>query len=725
MKKYILYLLLSLSLASNAQFISSPTNVYNKTNKGNDIIALYPTKNVRVPVGTAFGSINFSGYRINSVLALLNDGQLQRLTVTWNAGSYSTSAGTYAITGTITLPTGITNNNNVTANLSISVVALETEYSTLLSQGTTNGATLPTPINQGDGNNMMAGLKSNSILSQLDIFRGWATDGNSAFANLNWVTPASYLAVATNSPTYSIAGVTGNASSMRISETWIPSTNGVNYTQNEAGWGVYVSVSNNNATSPYVFGANTTTNQRIGLRQPLAGAASFNINGPANTSATDYLGRGDYHAYRVNSTQNNISRFGILLSNVTSNTSFGLITVAPDMLGRNNNGTHDSQSGATIAVSWYGASLTAKQAAMSSVITQYVYDTKKYPNFGFTSLDFWGDSMTAPEGINDWVPSFNNFLFSGITRTNHAIVASGFWQMTQLVNQQSADIGLTSMWVDMTSYNTAHRYGTGTDCLHMCQCYMSSMFVAHSAHSYTAAASATIVSGFANTFNCQTYGGRFTTGRYSNTGGAGTIRYSFTGAKRVAVQFIANDGTTDTYGTCKIVIDGKIIETINLNDNWQPVGASENGNFVRRMPLAFYYKVSGSGSHTIDVIANGDGLVPVDFFAELNDPGVVMPMLFATAPWAVAVDAIQSGLGITTGEVQNTMMEIMAAKKKAEVNKIIGFGYMAAIGDVNAPGYYDYANINNHNADGVHPENDGKISIFDFFKDLWINQIIK
>lgn len=723
MKKYILILLLLISFVSNGQF-SSVTNVINYQNNGNDIVALYPTNNVRVPVGTAFGSINFSGYRVNSVLALLTDGSLQRLTVTWATGSYSTSAGTYSISGTITLPSGITNNNNVAATLSVQVVTLETEYSTILSQGTTNGATLPTPINQGDGNALMAVLKSNSIFSQLNLFRAWATDGNAAFANLNWVTPASFLAVATNSPTYSLNGVTGNASNMRITETWVPSTNGGSlFTQNEAGFGVYIAALGNNSTAPYATSVNNSGGtSRIGVRQPTGGAVAYHINGPTGSGANDYVGRGNYHIFRTSSSTNNLWRGGVVVANAQSNTSAALVALAPDVLARNNNGSHDLQSAATIAITWYGASLTAKTTAMNNVISQYIIDTKKYPVFGFTTLDFWGDSMTAPDDVNSWCGVFNAFLFYDRTRTNHGIAASSFGQMTQLVNQQLADAGLTSMWIDMTGYNTVHRYGAGAGSLNMCTAYMSSAFVAHAAHSYTAAASATIVSGFANTFDATVVGGRFTTGRYSNTGGAGTIRYTFTGPKKVAVQLIGNNGSVDTYGTCQIVIDGKTQETVNLNDNWTNVGSNENAFDTRRIPVAFFYNVTGTGNHTIDVVANGDGLVPVDFFAELNEPALVQPMLFGTIPYAIAVDAAQVSLGITTGAVQNAMLDVMSAKKIQQVNRIKTFGYIAAIGNVNMP-YYNY--LVDHNADNIHPIGDGIVAWFDMFKDLWINQIIK
>lgn len=70
-------------------------------------------------LGTHFFSVNFP----STVPVLLDDNSTVNLSVTWQEGDYNGNvAGTYAVTGVLTLTEGITNTNNVTATVNVHVV---------------------------------------------------------------------------------------------------------------------------------------------------------------------------------------------------------------------------------------------------------------------------------------------------------------------------------------------------------------------------------------------------------------------------------------------------------------------------------------------------------------------------------------------------------------------------------------------------------------------------
>jgi hypothetical protein len=78
---------------------------------------------INVANGTALGA---AGLPTTAVVAL-SDGTNPSYAVTWDGGSpaYSgTTAGTYVFTGTLTLPTGVTNQNNITASVNVIVASV-------------------------------------------------------------------------------------------------------------------------------------------------------------------------------------------------------------------------------------------------------------------------------------------------------------------------------------------------------------------------------------------------------------------------------------------------------------------------------------------------------------------------------------------------------------------------------------------------------------------------
>lgn len=132
---------------------------------------------------------------------------------------------------------GISINKN---KVSDSGPVYEAEFQAVLDRGTTLGYSLPTDPALTAGNTMVAALKAAGIWNKLDLLYVFATNGDSNFATLNWMNPASFQCTLFNSPTFtSLEGFTGNGSNAYMSTGYNPSTHGVNWQLNSCSLGYY------------------------------------------------------------------------------------------------------------------------------------------------------------------------------------------------------------------------------------------------------------------------------------------------------------------------------------------------------------------------------------------------------------------------------------------------------------------------------------------------------
>ena len=109
----------------------------------------------------------------------------------------------------------------------------DSDYQSVLNYATTQGYTLPSETQQILQNNLVLDLKSAGIWAKLDSFSVFATDGNSDFALVDWVRLTTQTAF--NSPAFTPnLGFFGDGVSAYIETGFIPSTDGINYTLNDA-----------------------------------------------------------------------------------------------------------------------------------------------------------------------------------------------------------------------------------------------------------------------------------------------------------------------------------------------------------------------------------------------------------------------------------------------------------------------------------------------------------
>lgn len=363
MIKRVLFFILSLQSFSAYSQIRTDAGQIILINP-NTVSSINTVESIRVPVGTAFGSINFSDYGRDYVSAYMGTGIFQYVTVSWAIGSYnSATPGTYTLSGTMQ---GVTNPLGLTPTIDVEVVALETEYQAILTEGTTQGYTLPTPINQGDQNRLVKRLKTSSLWTTADFIYNWETDGSSSFALMDWKNPTTRKATTVSSPTYTTRrGFTFNGTSSYINSQWNVST-ATNFTQNNCSFGGYLYDA---PTSGTVMGV-VASGARLTLSrgQNLLG---YEITGNTNPTIADGYGAGWYHIYRSASGSVNAGKnAGTLVTGVTD-ASVARPNANLYIGCRNNNGTPDSFADGTVSYVFGGASFSASVKEMHDAFQEY------------------------------------------------------------------------------------------------------------------------------------------------------------------------------------------------------------------------------------------------------------------------------------------------------------------------------------------------------------------
>lgn len=255
-----------------------------------------------------------------------------------------------------------------------SVVSYTAEYQTILDRGTALGYTLPSAAQRLKQNQLVTALKTAGIWALLDIFYVFATDGASTFATLNWKTPASFQATLVSTPTFTAnQGFAGDGTSSYINTTWIPQTDAVNFTQDNAGilLGINSDLSNANYTD---FGSSEAANvDRISANvENGTNLLFYRINGNnspgtfANgTSLANYLFK------RTSSTATSILKNAAAFATGASAASTGLSNRAMYIGSENINGTAGSFSARQYTHAGFGTNLAGLEAAFQTAWSTY------------------------------------------------------------------------------------------------------------------------------------------------------------------------------------------------------------------------------------------------------------------------------------------------------------------------------------------------------------------
>lgn len=102
---------------------ATPTPTENaSTSQSLNISSVAPISEIDVAYGTDIASVNLP----TTITTTLSDASTQNITVAWDNGTPTydaNTAGTYVFSGTLTLPDNITNTNNLTASVNVTILA--------------------------------------------------------------------------------------------------------------------------------------------------------------------------------------------------------------------------------------------------------------------------------------------------------------------------------------------------------------------------------------------------------------------------------------------------------------------------------------------------------------------------------------------------------------------------------------------------------------------------
>jgi hypothetical protein len=252
-------------------------------------------------------------------------------------------------------------------------------YEAILARASSLGYTLPSGSQQSLQNALVVTLVNSGIWAELDLFHVFATDGDSDFATLNWISPSLYQAVKVSSPTFNVdEGFQSNGTSSYVRSGWVPSTDAVQFTTNDSSFGAWVHTGGDaGATAKTLIGSLSATNNNILLADASSGNVSSRLN-QGSSGLNTFTGTAQFESgksYAVDRTASNSGNQyvnGVSVSTF-STASSGLSNIAPGFLARNTNTSPDifGLSSWKLSIVFFGSS-SISQSSLHSAMSAYM-----------------------------------------------------------------------------------------------------------------------------------------------------------------------------------------------------------------------------------------------------------------------------------------------------------------------------------------------------------------
>jgi lysophospholipase L1-like esterase len=329
---------------------------------------------------------------------------------------------------------------------------------------------------------------------------------------------------------------------------------------------------------------------------------------------------------------------------------------------------------------------------------------------GRNTLFGYGDSITTGSNATTTANRYINKLATlyTMTLTNRGASGRGVFRMAQqgIVDTYTR---ANTLLTCMAGLNDIRRGGTDPRTLKKIEACYRVMAVKAISGTTTAsgAAGVTRVGTFAN------YSANLVGGVYTNTGSTPATftstngsywEWSFTGTA-FGINFIANSGDVQTFGTASVYVDGVFVEDIFLNDWYDNISDGTYDN--RRGSLSWSWHNYANTSHTVRVVANG-GIVPIDFFCTIQSSfSNCAAVLFSEIPYLSTTGyAISPANGSVA--ISNSASEVIY--KVYEIYSALGFPInMVWLND------FWYILSSGLATDQIHPNNTGHDQIFQAF----------
>lgn len=244
--------------------------------------------------------------------------------------------------------------------------SLDADAATLIAAMTTT----PDSTRQGHINTLITGLKADGVWAKLDELWVMAAHAEQA-ALLGWKRAKDLTAV--NAPTFEVdRGFTGNGTTSYLNTNYVPSTDGVQYTLNDASFGVYSRT--DGMSDPNDMGVVSTHRALLNIRR-LNGQGISEINSLGITNRVLFANSVSTGLIVSRRTASNAIQFLINGSSAATNSevSTGLPGHAFFVGTFNNAGTPGSFSTRQYAAAFVGAAMSeAQQLALFNRLETYL-----------------------------------------------------------------------------------------------------------------------------------------------------------------------------------------------------------------------------------------------------------------------------------------------------------------------------------------------------------------
>ena len=238
---------------------------------------------------------------------------------------------------------------------------MDADYKAVLDYATTQGYTLPSASQQLLQEQLIIDLKDAGIWSNLDVFYVFATDGDSDFASINWKDPNSFEITEVNSPTFTTdVGFTGNGSSAYLDPSYNQGTDGVNWSNPNGSFGVWVDTAATVNAHSYVGYTSGNSTLRRG--------SSKTINQTSCATPSSVSGDVNNTFMHININSSNAELY---YNGVSQATGTGSFNDAANMTFLSEAGT-TAYSNATISIGFFGGDLSSEQSDFYTSVNSYM-----------------------------------------------------------------------------------------------------------------------------------------------------------------------------------------------------------------------------------------------------------------------------------------------------------------------------------------------------------------
>ena len=213
-------------------------------------------------------------------------------------------------------------------------------------------------------NNFVVSLKSSGVWAGLDVLYLLAAADSQA-AIINWKNPGTFNAIAVSSPAFvADRGFTGDGATSRLRTQYAPSTNGINFTLNDASYWLF------SLTSAAIGASDigNTTNPRASMSVRNADNITARLNDAAADSRANLDGKGWYGAQRRGFADKRLWKDGTQQGAAFTTNSTGLPTQEQWICG-SNSGIFSSRQ---IAAAAWGSSLTGLEPSFYTSMLAYM-----------------------------------------------------------------------------------------------------------------------------------------------------------------------------------------------------------------------------------------------------------------------------------------------------------------------------------------------------------------